>query len=118
MLAADVLLAFLPLFVVVNMWWPQLYLKYRQPVVACLKLWAAFLATLLPDHWVASLGGGVGAATAPGEVLARAGLGLSAQLALHAIGEPGVLPVGCSFRSLAAAAWLWRLPWPRAVQRR
>lgn len=91
-LATSAVLAYAPLLLLLATLWPSQYLRYRQPVLAAMKVWATFVATLLQEQHAGVLGGGVGGGRSPAEELAHAGFGLAGQLALHALGERAWLP--------------------------
>ncbi|KAL4434608.1 hypothetical protein ABPG77_002731 [Micractinium sp. CCAP 211/92] len=89
-LAAPPLLACVPLLLLLTAVWPAQYVRHRQPIVAALKVWAAFVGSLLPNHFTGTLGAAIsgctGGSASAGTQTLRAGVGLTAQLALHALG--------------------------------
>lgn len=88
LLATSVVLAYAPLLLALIAVWPAVYVQHRQPIVMAMKIWAAFVATLLPQQHGASLGAAPEGARPPTETLLHAGAGIVMQLALHALGEP------------------------------
>lgn len=66
------------------------HLRPRAPL-PCRAVWAAFVGSLLPNHFTGTLGAAIsgctGGSASAGTQTLRAGVGLTAQLALHALGE-------------------------------
>ncbi|PSC68463.1 peptidase S15 [Micractinium conductrix] len=88
-LAVTPLLACVPLVLVLTAAWPALYVRHRQPIAAALKVWTAFVASLLPHRHSGILAVAYASNAAEGSPLAmvaRAGVGLTAQLVMHALG--------------------------------
>lgn len=91
-LATAAVPAFTLLLLMMTSLWPAVYVQHRQPIAAVMKIWTAFVVTLLP---VQQTGTAAGSGTAssggvqgtPGEALVHAGAGFAMQLALHALGE-------------------------------
>lgn len=81
------MLAYVPLLLLLTTAWPHGYIQHRQPIVAAMKVYAAFVATLLPAQHAGAFGRNAGGAAAPAEALAHAGASFATQLMLHALGE-------------------------------
>lgn len=87
-LATAGVLAYAPLLLLLTSVWPHGYIQHRQPLVAAMKVYAAFVATLLPAQHAGAFGrGGAGGAMGPAEALLHAGASFATQLMLHALGE-------------------------------
>ena len=96
-LAVTPLLACVPLVLVLTAAWPALYVRHRQPIAAALKVWTAFVASLLPHRHSGILAVAYASNAAEGSPLAmvaRAGVGLTAQLVMHALGRSKCRRVG------------------------
>jgi hypothetical protein len=78
-------LAYAPLLLMLSALWPALYVRHRQPLVVAMKIWAAFVATLLPQQHAEPASSGAGGPP-HGAMLAHAGSSLASQLVLHALG--------------------------------